>query len=282
MISRKEVMLFQRQVYLTYKTHSRAHLPWRQTQNPYHILVSELMLQQTQAERVVPKYLLFIKSFRTISELAKAKPSKILRVWQGLGYNRRALYLKKIAETIAHTYGGKFPEEYSQLIALKGIGQSTAGAILNFAYNKATPFIETNIRTTYIHHFFKNSSSVSDTDILSLVSKTIDNKNPRQWFYALYDYGTQLKTSLGKRRTQIHVKSTSYIKQSKFLGSNRQIRGEILRILLKIKKGSVPTIIKESKLLISIEAKLVKHILTQLEKEGFVSKRKKADTFAIL
>ncbi len=282
MLSKKQISKFQTDVYTIYNSHKRAHLPWRKTHNPYHILVSEMMLQQTQVDRVVPKYIAFIKRFKSLHKLSEAKQSDVLTLWKGLGYNRRALYLKKCAEEITHIHKGIFPKDIPSLIKLKGIGQSTAGAILNFAFNIPTPFIETNIRAIYIHHFFKNSSHVSDIQILSLVEQTIDAKNPREWFYALYDYGTMLKSSLGKKKQELHRKSKSYNKQSRFEGSLRQIRGQILKTLLDMQTGTIKEMQERSVTLKEADALLISKALEDLKKEGFISQKKKGSKFAIL
>ncbi len=282
MLNKKQVSKFQTTVYTAYNSHKRAHLPWRKTHNPYYILVSEIMLQQTQVDRVIPKYTAFIKRFKSLRDLHNAKQSEVLTLWKGLGYNRRALYLKKCAEEITRIYKGVFPKDISELIKLKGIGQSTAGAILNFAFNIPTPFIETNIRAIYIHHFFRDSSDVSDIQILSLVEQTIDTKNPRDWFYALYDYGTLLKSSLGKKKQELHKKSKSYNKQSKFNGSLRQVRGQILKTLLDIQTGTIKEMQEKSKILKEADALLISKALGDLKKEGFISQKKKGSKFAIL
>ncbi len=214
--------VFKKTIQNYYNTNKR-DFPWRNTSNPYMILVSEIMLQQTQTSRVLTKYNEFIKKFPTIKKLAYATQSEVLTMWQGLGYNRRALNLKKTAELIYKNHKGVFPKEYKELMKLPGIGQSTAGALLNFSFNTPTPFIETNIRAVYLHFFFKHSTLVSDQEILTLVDRTMDTKNSKDWFYALYDYGAYLKSSLGKNKLKLHTKSKSYTKQKPFKGSNKPV-----------------------------------------------------------
>jgi A/G-specific adenine glycosylase len=249
----------------------RRDLAWRNTSDPYHILVSEMMLQQTQVARCIIKYQEFIDAFPTLDALAHASMLDVLAVWKGLGYNRRAYFLKSIAEQVTHTMGGVFPALYDEQIRLPGIGQSTAGALQAFAFGKKYPFIETNIRTVYLHFFFgennartharrtSNSTTptstpttasasttvsptgtVSDSEITSLLIKTlahIDEKEVKDFYYALYDYGAMLKQSLGKKSTELHQKSTHYKKQSTFKGSTRQLRALILHhILISQKK----------------------------------------------
>ena len=210
-----------------YKKHGRHELAWRKTTDPYRILVSEVMLQQTQVERVVPKYQAFLKVFPTIQILAKAPLGEVLVIWQGLGYNRRAKMLHLCAQQIVTTHKDRFPKSEQELIALPGIGSYTARAILAFAYNQALPLIETNVRSVYIHHFFKNTEDVSDTDLVRYIVRTLDMENPREWYYALMDYGSYLKKVHGNPNT----KSANYSKQSAFQGSDRQIRGAIIRLL---------------------------------------------------
>ncbi|MFT5036814.1 MAG: A/G-specific adenine glycosylase [Candidatus Azotimanducaceae bacterium] len=209
-----------------YNTHGRHKLLWRKTSNPYKILVSEIMCQQTQVERVFPKYTLFLKTFPKVSDLAQASLGEVLELWQGLGYNRRAKMLHNCAKNIVGKYNGKFPKTYEELKALPGIGPYTAGAIMAFAYNKAVPIIETNIRTVYLHHFFKNKTDVNDKEILQSIGVTMDQENPREWYWALMDYGSYLKKTHGNPNSR----SKHYAKQSKFEGSDRQIRGAILRV----------------------------------------------------
>jgi len=218
-----------------YKKSGRHDLPWRKTHDPYRILVSEVMLQQTQVSRVLKKYEEFLKKFPSIRALAKAPQVDVLRVWQGLGYNRRALLLKRTAETIVSNFGGTFPKTSEELESLPGIGQSTRGALMAFAFSRPTVFIETNIRSVFIHFFFKDGKKVSDKDVLPLIEKTLDQENPREWYYALMDYGLYLKqTMLNPSR-----KSAHHIRQSPFKGSNREVRAKILRFVIsKAKNGA--------------------------------------------
>ena len=207
-----------------YRTHKR-DLPWRNTKNPYRIWVSEIMLQQTQVDRVIPKYKNFLKMFPTLPELAQAPLRDVLIAWQGLGYNRRAKLLHAGAQHIQKHHKGVFPKE--NLTTIPGIGPYTAGAIQAFAFNNAAPIIETNIRTVYTHHFFPNETSVTDAQLLPKIEQTLDVKNPREWYWALMDYGAYLKRS----GIRINNKSKHYTKQSAFKGSKREIRGAILAAL---------------------------------------------------
>jgi len=232
---------FQDEVRRYYRDHKRI-LPWRSTKDPYKILVSEVMLQQTQVERVKGYYEAFLKKFPTASVLAAAPLENVLMSWKGLGYNRRAVNLKRTAEIITQT-NGKFPKEYAGLISLPGIGPGTAGAIINFAYNIPTAFIETNIRSVYLHFFFKGKSGVSDKEILKLVEKTQDMKNPREWYYALYDYGVMLKKTIGNQ----NMRSVHYKKQSTFKGSNRELRANMLFYILEKKRVTINALVKHLK-----------------------------------
>ena len=274
---------FECDVWNYYKKHKR-DLPWRHTTDPYHILVSEVMLQQTQVSRVIPKYQEFLKKFPNIKSLARATKPEVLTLWQGLGYNRRALFLKKTCETLLEqspskpqTQGPQFPTSREELLKLPGIGQSTAGAILNFSFNIPTAFIETNIRAVFLYHFFKEASSVSDIHIYELIKETLKHKkqkvDPREWFYALYDYGSMLKATLGKKKTALHKQSKHYNKQTSFKGSNRQIRSSILKLMLDMQdaKGSITETVIIQKIIKKIPQANEENIKTNieaLEKEG--------------
>jgi A/G-specific adenine glycosylase len=205
-----------------YREHGRHDLPWRQTDDPYKIWVSELMLQQTQVSRVIPKYSAFLERFPTVRSLAAATLGDVLIAWQGLGYNRRAKFLWQAAQRIE----GEFPSTPEGLVALPGIGRNTAGAILAYAFNEPAIFVETNVRTVYIHHFFHDEAAVSDAEITDLVEQTI-TENPREFYWSLMDYGTHVKQTVGNKNKQ----SRHYIRQSPFEGSRRQVRGAILRAL---------------------------------------------------
>lgn len=218
---------FRKQIYRHFASHRR-DFPWRRTKNPYHILVSEIMLQQTQTRRVIEKYKIFIRVFPSVRALAKAPFSKVLCVWQGLGYNRRAMYIWRSAKIICEQYYGKVPSDEKLLVSLPGIGENTAGAICAFAFNKPTVFIETNIRSVFIHFFFNGKQIVKDEDIRVFVQKTLDRKCPRKWYSALMDYGAMLKMEI----TNPNRISAHYKKHTPFIGSDRQVRGKIMRVLV--------------------------------------------------
>lgn len=205
------------------------HFPWRETHDPYAITVSEFMLQQTQAERVVPKYELFLRELPTWKALAECETTQLLSLWQGLGYNRRALNLRRAAQVIVTNYDGKMPSDPKALVALPGVGPYTAGAIQAFAFNLPVTMIETNIRRVYLHHFFPNDEKVTDADLLPIITKSVDAARPREWYWALMDYGSWL----GKNLPNANVRSKHYTKQSAFTGSLRQVRGQIVKLATK-------------------------------------------------
>ncbi len=261
-IKKKDIDLFRKKIWEFYRKNKR-DFSWRKTKNPYFILVSEMMLQQTQTERVRGKYEKFISLFPTIHILANAPIASILCAWQGLGYNRRALFLKRTSEIIAKKYNGHFPRDVKTLEKFPGIGQATAGAISAFAFNIPTIFIETNIRRVYIHCFFALRDKVSDKEILAYIEATIDKKNPREWYYALMDYGA----FLGKvERENPNTRSRHYKKQNIFKGSERELRGKILKAVLLYGKTISSFISKKT----NIDEKTVKRILNLLRLEGFL------------
>lgn len=259
----KKQQVFIDAVWEFYRESGRDRLPWRSTKVPYKVHVSEVMLQQTQVDRVIPKYLAFMHEFPTVTKLAQASLGDVLVLWQGLGYNRRAKMLHECAKEIVEVHKGTYPNEYQSLTALPGIGSYTAGAVLSFSYNIPTVMIETNIRTVYIHHFFRNKSDVSDSEILGLVERTLDIENPREWYWALMDYGSFLK----KEYRNINKKSKHYTKQSKFNGSDRQIRGAIIRELTSLQKT---TGAKIQEILCEYDSVRIETQLEALVKEGMV------------
>lgn len=261
----RDIQSFQKKIYDFYHKHGRA-LPWRTTTNPYHILVSEIMLQQTQVDRVKQKYAEFIRAFPNVKVLARAPFHKILKCWQGMGYNRRALYLKRIAEIITQKYNGNFPKMQDELKKLPGIGVHTAASICAFAYNQPVVFIETNIRTVFIQEFFKSKKTVQDSEIIPLVEQALDRKNPCKWYNALMDYGVMLKS----KNINPSRKSAHYTKQSKFEGSNRQIRGKILKLLTEQSLSQ-----REVEAYIGVQKDIVARNLSSLKTEGFIREAKK-------
>jgi A/G-specific adenine glycosylase len=235
-----------------YKT-NRRDLPWRKTHDPYKILVSEVMLQQTQVERVIPKYHAFLKEFPNAKALAKAPLGKVLKLWSGLGYNRRAKFLHEAAKVIVKDgWEGKLP----------GVGPYTRAAVEAFAHNKPGVFIETNIRTVFTHFYFKDKENITDAELLMLIERDFKKSKmePRDFYAALMDYGSHLKRS----GVKINKQSKHYTKQKKFEGSNRQLRGAILRELLQ-----KPQTLKQ----LSDKNKRAAPVVAQLLKDGLVAKR---------
>jgi A/G-specific adenine glycosylase len=248
-------------IYDHYRSHGRK-MPWRETRDPYHILVSEVMLQQTQVGRVVEKFAEFIAAFPDISALDRASFQEALSVWQGLGYNRRALALKVIAKQVIEDFAGVLPRSMAELMRLKGIGRSTAGAIMAFAFNDPVVFVETNIRTVFIHYFFADGSLVGDAQILPFIEATLDYENPRVWYWALMDYGSMLK----KNGLDMNAKSLRYQRQTPFRGSFRQARGKILKALVSTPGLTNTEMADET----GFAVERVKEAVERLETEGFV------------
>lgn len=267
MIRDKEILAFQAQIWAFYGHSGRHILPWRRTKNAYKILVSEVMLQQTQISRVLEKYPEFLREFPTIQALAEAPLARVLSVWQGMGYNRRALALKRLAEEVVVKHKGKIPRSRAELEALPGVGPYTAGAIRAFAFNELEIFIETNIRRIFIHHFFSSrlgnptSKLVSDKEIVPLVEATLDHTRPREWYWALMDYGAYLPKVVANPNT----KSKHYTKQKPFEGSHRQVRSRVLKFLTTKGKCTVVVCARDLKL----TPEKTKEVLNELVHEGF-------------
>ena len=253
---------FNRIIWAQYRRSARAALPWRHTRDPYAILVSEIMLQQTQVARVEEYYKKFLKRFPHFRALARAKQSDVLKAWQGLGYNRRALFLKRSAEIVVKQYGGKLPHDRVALESLPGIGRGTSGALRAFAFNKPEIFIETNIRRVFIHFFFKKQKNVTDAALERYIERSVDRKNPREWYWALMDYGAAMKNANPNRR------SAHYKKQSAFAGSDRELRGKIVHSTLSQKRNKLSA--KELLKALAIPRERFISIIARLEREGFV------------
>ena len=259
---------FRRTVWAHYRKHGRHDLPWRKTTNPYRILVSEVMLQQTQVERVIWYYKEFLKKFPTAKALAEAPLSEVLKSWQGLGYNRRAKMLHAAAKEIAKR---GMLKDAAGLETLPGVGPYTARAVAAFAFNEDNVLIETNIRTAVIHHFFPKRKNVSDKDIEQILREVLPKGKAREWYWALMDYGAALKRS----GVSHNVRSKHYVKQSKFSGSSREARGAILKELAK----SSATEKRLTGLLGDDRIEQLKTALAALMKEGMV--RKSARTYSL-
>lgn len=290
---------FKKTIWEYYKKNGRHDLPWRppalkflhdkKTLDPYKILISEVMLQQTQVPRVIEKYKSFLKKFPTVEVLAGAPLKDVLLEWQGLGYNRRAKYLKLCAEKVVSDMEAKTfnftklnvrpssPEatiraNFQYLTSLPGIGPATAGDILAFAYNIPVPVIETNIRSVFIHFFFPEGTprGVHDRDLLPIIEKTLPtfpyvrHRGVREWYWALFDYGAFLKQTRNP-----NTQSKHYVKQSPFKGSNREKRSQILKLILTGAKNE-KVIIKA----LGYQADVVQKNLEQMVKENLIKKEK--------
>lgn len=265
-VSSQQKQRFLEELWCYYNQHGRHDLPWRIAEqgdelNPYKVLVSEVMLQQTQVTRVIEKYDEFLGAFPTIETLASARLGEVLRLWQGLGYNRRAKYLWESAKLVHKR--GSFPAELGELVTLPGVGINTAGAVMAYAHNVPVLFVETNVRTVYIHHFFPNEQAVRDTEIIELLQETIDQEHAREFYWALMDYGSYLK-----KQVRNNSQSKHYTKQSKFEGSSRQVRGMVLRELSTGEK-SMAELAKQ------IDDKRLTSIVETLENEQMITRKGK-------
>lgn len=246
-----------------YVQHKR-DLPWRQpepngSQDPYKILVSEVMLQQTQVSRVIPKYTEFLQLFPSIDTLASAPLGAVLRVWSGLGYNRRAKFLHQTARILTAC---PQPWTYADLIKCPGLGPNTAAAILVYAYNQSYAFIETNIRTVCIHHFFQDQEDVTDSQISEVLNQLFDTQNAREFAWALMDYGTHLKRTAGNASRL----SRHYVTQKPFQGSYRQLRGKVIQALSERAQST-------SSLAHNVKDTRLKQVLADLCQEELVVKK---------
>jgi A/G-specific adenine glycosylase len=264
-LSAASIRQFRKSVYSFYKRHGRS-LPWRRDLDPCHVFVSEIMLQQTQVDRVAQKFGPFIKALPGFASIAKAPFSKVLGLWQGLGYNRRALNLKRAAEIILREYGGTLPSSPEILETLPGVGRATAASIAAFAFNKPVIFLETNIRAALIHHFFKGGKPVRDAELLPVAGILLDRTNARKWYSALMDYGSMLKKNYGNAARR----SAHYKKQGRFEGSKRQKRGKIIYLLLNRKMVTSGQISR----LLEIPQRQLTGILGELIRDGIIMRSK--------
>jgi len=260
-LNQEVIKPFQNIIYSYFKQYGR-DFPFRDEISPYNVVISEMMLQQTQTNRVVEKFQQFIQKFPDFQSLASASLNDVLKVWQGLGYNRRAMALKKIAEKVVTEFDGILPADVEILKTFPQIGHNTASSIVAFAFNMPTFFIEVNIRRVYTYFFFPGTSSIEDSVIMPIVRKTLDRSNVRKWYYALMDFGVMLK----KTHPELNKRSAHYRKQSKFKGSSREIRGKILKLLITSSNLTEVEISKE----LEIDSKKLKEIMNLLIKEGFI------------
>jgi A/G-specific adenine glycosylase len=262
-LTRDQISVFQRKIFTWWKVNKR-DLPWRHTHDPYKILVSEVMLQQTQVLRSLPKYLEFIKAYPTVVSLAKATPADVLKLWKGMGYNRRALYLHNAAKTIAHIYKGKFPKTEQELSQLPGLGKYTARAILVFAYKQDIAMVDTNIRQI-ITHFFFHDIPQPEKEIQNVADQSVPVGKSWEWHQALMDYGA---LELVKRKRDGVKKKTVPFKET-----NRYSRGRILD-LLRERKWKRKHLYEKMIKLYGKDTDFYFGIFKGLEKDGLISSSK--------
>ena len=258
----KKQQALQQKILSWYKSNKR-DLPWRKTTDPYKIMVSEIMLQQTQVDRVIPKYTAFLKKFPTVQALAKAKTGEVLALWSGLGYNSRAIRLQEAAKLLVKRYQWKFPKSRDALLDLPGIGPYTANAILSFAFNLSYPCIDTNIRRIILHEL-QLPEDTSAEKLYDLAEQLIPEGKSCDWHNALMDYGSSVLTA---RKTGIKPLTT----QSKFLHSRRWYRGQIMKVLVKEKKVSLLSLKKQ----FNKDLTFIESIVAELAKEKLVKKQGK-------
>ena len=253
-------------------------MPWRFIDDAYGVLVSEVMLQQTQVPRVMERWDAWMRTFPTIDALAAADTARVLSAWQGLGYNRRALYLQRAAQACARDFAGEVPEGEDELRALPGIGPATAAGVTVFARNRPAVYLETNVRAVFLHEFFPNEVRVPDTRLVPLVREACPETDPRTWYYALLDCGAHLKSTLGSAANPSR-RSAAYARQSAFEGSHRQVRAEVLRLALAsapVGEEELFCALAESRrtaLRAQVSAAEFDTVLDELAVEGFLVRR---------
>jgi len=265
--SENDIVRFRTLVYSYYGDFGRA-FPWRETSDPYRILLSEMMLQQTQTERVLPKYHQFLEAYPDFHALAEASASDILMLWKGLGYNRRALALLRIAREAVDRWGAVLPDDEKQLRSLYMVGPATAAAVLSFAYRKPALYLETNIRRVLLYCFFHDAEHVKDAELYAALDRVLDRTDPKNWYYALMDYGVFLK----KMIENPNRRSAHYAKQPVFKNSDREIRGKLLSLF--IEKGA--SAFEEIQRYLDFPEERLKKCLDALVKEGFLSVQEEA------
>jgi A/G-specific adenine glycosylase len=275
-MDQKAVIQFQRELLSWYKIHQR-DLPWRKTRDPYKILVSEIMLQQTQVSRVLPKYEAWLKAFPTIKALSHASTADVLILWSGLGYNRRALYLQRTAKAIAGDHKGVWPETVAELKKLPGIGEYTARAVACFAFDQQISVVDTNVRKVILTKFGSSlrgtnvtkqsiikdrfiSLAMTEKEVQMIADQLLPDGSAYQWNQALMDYASAM---LKKEKIPVP-------KQSKFIGSNRYYRGQTIKLLLQTKACSISYLAKT----LETKEEFMDRIVQGLEKDGLVKRQK--------
>ena len=254
---------FRDEVWSFYRASGR-QMPWRGIDDAYGVLVSEIMLQQTQVARVMDRWGEWMAVFPTVDALAAAPLALVLERWQGLGYNRRAVALKRCAEEVAARFAGALPGDPGLLVTLPGIGPATAGAVACYAYRMPAPFIETNVRAALLHAFFADADDVPDRTLVPIAEAVWDRDDPREWGYALTDYGAHLKRTLPNpsRRSRHHTR------QSPFEGSRRQKRARLLRAVLASPGSSAEVYAEDAGVVVGDALPL----LEVLAAEGFLTR----------
>ena len=241
---------------------------WRETTDPYRILLSEVMLQQTQTARVEPKYELFLSLWPGFEALAKAPLEELLFHWKGLGYNRRALNLRKSAQ-MTEMWGWTIPADEKTIRSLPGVGKATAAAVMAFCYQKQSIYLETNIRRVLLYSFYPDQDAVKDAELEVLLFRLAEKQaDMKRWYYALMDYGVLLKYLV----PNANQRSAHYSRQSRFENSNRQIRGQLIHLLCDTGEKSEEQICS---LLSHFSEERILNSLEQLKKEGFVAEESK-------
>lgn len=259
-ISETRIRKFHEKIFTWWKKNKRS-LPWRETTNPYYIMISEIMLQQTQVNRSIEKYLEFIDKYPTIKDLAEASVSSVLKSWSGLGYNRRALWLHEAANQIVKLKD--FPETPEELQKLKGIGPYTSRSILIFAFNYDIATVDTNIRRILIAENFAKEET-KEKELFIIAQKLLPKGKARDWHNALMDFGSLVLTSA---KTGIKPKTTT----SRNSKENRRFRGIIVKYLTRNSKALKERMIKNC----NIPTEKIDDILEGLLADGLIIKIRK-------
>ena len=251
---------FRKTVLDCYRKNGRK-LPWRHA-DPWGVMVSEFMLQQTRVERVLQFWESRMRLWPDPLSLAKTSLEDALRAWSGLGYNRRCFFLRNSASIIVRDYNGAVPQTSKELLEFPGIGPYLAGAIACFGYNSPVVFIETNIRSAVIHCFFPGRNDVRDKEIFPILEEALDRRDPKTWYYALMDYGASIKKTGNPGRRSVH-----YTRQSPFIGSFRQARGKVIRTLVTMGPSSA----EEIEIACGLTGDKLYRVLERLENESMVA-----------
>jgi A/G-specific adenine glycosylase len=187
LIDPERVRMIQDRLLAWFQSNAR-DLPWRRTRDPYAILVSEVMLQQTQVDRVLPYYERFLRTFPDVESLASAATADVIRLWSGLGYNRRAVNLQRAARAVVELFGGQFPAEPARLRELPGVGAYTAGAIAAFSFERDVAFLDTNMRRVVSRLLF-GDRTVSERELASIAERLVPPGRSWEWNQALIEFG---------------------------------------------------------------------------------------------